>query len=76
MEHITRRPMIFDGQSIGTSYFAGEIELHLPLSGRPEVFVRDATIDAGLLATILPDLVMLYADPTVRAQILSACANA
>ena len=75
MEHITRRPTIYDGRSIGTSYFAGEIELHLPLSGRPEVYVPDATIDAGLLATILPDLVTLYADPTVRADIVRHCAG-
>jgi hypothetical protein len=77
MDTITQQPVLSEsGRSIGTSYFMGEIELHLPTSGRPEVYVGTETIDAGLLAIILPDLVKLYADPTVRAQILSACANA
>jgi len=75
MEHITRRPLLDAGRSIGTSYFAGEIELHFPTSGRPEVYVRDATIDAGLLATILPDLVRLYADSSVRTLIVRHCAS-
>jgi hypothetical protein len=77
MKNITQRPVLSDdGQRAGTSYLAGEIELHLPSTGRPEVYVGDATIDAGLLATVLSDLVQLYADPTVRAQVMRACASA
>jgi len=75
MENIIRRPMFGDGRIIGTSYFAGEIELHLPPSGRPEVYVGTETIDAGVLILELPNIVRLFSDPMVRAQILSACAN-
>jgi hypothetical protein len=75
MANIIRRPMLSDGRIIGTSYFAGEVELHFPPSGRPEVYVGAETIDAGLLGTVLPDLVKLFNDTTVRAAILRACAN-
>ena len=49
MANIVRRPILNDsGQRAGTSYLAGEIELHFPLSGRPEVYVGPETIDAEI----------------------------
>ena len=73
-EKIIRRPCLSeDGQRAGTSYVAGQIELHLPPTGRPEVYVGGETIDAGFLILELPNLVKLLNDPTVRAQIVRAC---
>ena len=76
MATIIRRPVLDeDGRRAGTSYIAGEIELHLPPDGRPEVYVGQETIDAGVLIVELPNLLLLFNDPMVRASILRACST-
>ena len=67
------RPVL--SEEVGASYFVGDVELHLPPDGRPEVYLGTGTIDAGLLVTALPDLVKLFADPRVRTQIMRVCAH-
>jgi len=76
MANIIHRPVLSDdGRRAGTSYIAGDIEIHLPSTGRPEVYVGTETIDAGVLILELPNLLQLFNDPTVRAQILRACCS-
>ena len=76
MTTIIRQPTFSGtGQRIGASYFAGEVELHLPAQGRPEVYLDMETVDVGVLVTVLPELITLFNDPTVRAAILHACAG-
>lgn len=77
MANIIRRPVLDeDGKRAGTSYVVGDVELHLPPSGRPEVFVGDETIDAGQLIVEWPNLLKLLNDPTVRRAIVRACTGA
>jgi hypothetical protein len=77
MANIVRRPVLNEqGQRAGTSYISGDVDVHLPPAGRPEVYVGGETIDGGLLATALSDLVRLYADPKVHMLIMRACAGA
>jgi len=74
METITQQPVLSEnGQRLGTSYTAGDIELHFPASGRPEIYVGHETIDAGQFILELPHILRLFNNPVIRGQILRAC---